>query len=277
MNSDDRLLSNGIEPFTEALQTLKIYCGIILLSLARHSQEIRDKTISNFIARGTVCTENILSVWKEGSEADAWVLHRSLLDRLFHLHDLIERDSFLAFDEYSFLRIYETRHNLLCDKEMLNKFSASQIESFKRLMKSQKKRYQELKSEHDRWSRPKAENVARSMNLNFLYRFGYDYASMYVHPMAQEGENDLIRLTTPSRHHSYPDSTVVKNSLLVHSLLIQEGLNGSSVKWMAVIYDFIDHFREFLKDDRSRKFQQTFYKIDSAWPAVDFCKPRSDT
>lgn len=276
MSSDSRSLPESVESFTEAVQTLKVYCGIILLSLAKHSQELRDKIIGNFIARGMICTESILLVWQEGSETDAWILYRSLLDRLLHLHDLVEQNSFLPFEEFSFLRMYEARQKLLSNKEMCNKFSSSQIESLKRLLKSQKTRYQKLKSEAHTWYRPKAEDVAKSMGLKFLYQFGYDYASTYVHPMAQDGEIDFVRITSPKNHQSLPDATVVRNSILVHSMLIQEGLNASSVQWRAIIYDFIDQLREFLNDDKSLKFQETFYKIGSAWPTVDFCEPRLD-
>ena len=165
----------------------------------------------------------------------------------------------------------------LNDKEMLNKFSANQIESFKRLLILQETKYQQLKSKAPRWRRPKAEDVAKSMDLNFLYRFGYDYASTHVHPMAQEGEIDSSRLLSPQNHQSLPDATVVRNSILVYSMLIQEGLNATSVQWHVIIYDFIDQLREFLNDNKSRKFRETAFKIGSAWPTIDYCKPRPAT
>ena len=233
-----------------------------------------NKIIRNFIARGMNCTENIILVWQEGSEADAWILYRSLLDRLLHLHDLIEQNSFTAFDEFSFLKIYEARQRIISNKEMYNKFTTSQIEGLKRLLKSQKTKYLKLKSEAHIWYRPKAEETAMSMGLNFLYQFGYDYASMYVHPMASDGEIDFIRLTSPEKRQPMLDPTVVSNSILIHSMLIQEGLNGSRVQWRAIIYDFLDQLRENLRDSNSLKYQETFNKISSALPKVDFCKPR---
>lgn len=96
---------------------------------------------------------------------------------------------------------------------------------------------------------------------------------MYVHPIASDGEIDFIRLTSPQKRQPVPDATVVSNSILIHSMLIQEGLNGSSVQWRAIIYDFLDQLRENLRDNKSIKFQETFNKTSSAWPKVDFCKP----
>jgi hypothetical protein len=265
-----------VESLSQAVRMCKVYCGIILLSLAQYSQGLRDKIIGNFIARGMICTESIFLIWQQGGEQDAWILHRSLLDRLFHLHNLVEHNFFSAFEEYSFMRAYEARQKLLADKEMRNKFSASQIKGLKQLLKSQEARYQQLKGKLPIWHRPKAEDDAKSMNLGFLYHFGYDYASRYVHPTAEDGEIDFVRLTSPANHESLPDATVVRNSILVQSMLIREALNATSVQWRTIIYDFINQLQKFLKGDKDLKFQETFYKIGNAWPAVDFCEPRPD-
>ena len=83
------------------------------------------------------------------------------------------------------------------------------------------------------------------MGLGFLYRFGYDYASTHIHPMADDGEADFGRLTSPSQTVAPGDATVVRNSLLVESILIQEALNVSSLKWCAIVYDFLDQVKHF--------------------------------
>lgn len=278
MGPNNQSPPTDVESLSQAVRTCKVYCGIILLSLAQYSQGLRDKIIGNFIARGMICTESIFLIWRQGSEQDAWILHRSLLDRLFHLHNLVEHNSFSAFEEYSFVRAYEARQKLLGEEEMRNKFSASQIKGLKQLLKSQEARYQQLKLKGKLpiWRRPKAEDVAKSMKVGFLYHFGYDYASRYVHPMAEDGEIDFVRLTSTANHQSPPDATVVRNSILVQSMLIQEALNASSLQWRAIIYDFIGQLQKFLSDDKNLRFQETFYKIGNAWPAIDFCEPRPD-
>lgn len=272
MSQNSHSAPSDIESLSEALDTLKVYCGIILLSLAKYNQGLPDKIIGNFLARGMTCTESIFLVWREGSEDDAWILHRSLLDRLFHLHDLVEQKSFSDFEEFSFLEMYKVRHKLLSDKEMRDKVPAG----IKQLQESQKIRYGQLVGKTHAWHRPKAEDIAKSMNLSFLYSYGYDLASTRVHPMAQDGESDFLRLTSPMTNQSLPDATVVRNSILVQSILIQEALNASSVQWRHIVYDFIDQLREFLNDDKNLKFQETFYKIGEAWPATDFCEPRKN-
>ena len=45
------------------------------------------------------------------------------------------------------------------------------------------------------WQRPKAEEVAKQLNMRFLYRFGYDFGSTHVHPMANDGQQDFFTIT----------------------------------------------------------------------------------
>jgi hypothetical protein len=104
--------SDGVPPiepeaFGQAIETFSVYCGVVLLSFAQHGQGLRDTIARNFIARGMNCTKNIFAVWKAGSEQDAWILHRTLLDRLFHLHYLGETDTFSDFDDFSFRAVYD--------------------------------------------------------------------------------------------------------------------------------------------------------------------------
>ncbi len=109
-------LARRSEALYRAIETFRVYSGVVLISFAKHGRGLRETDARNFIARGMSCTQSIYAVWKAGSEQDAWILHRSLLDRLFHLHQLGETDGFSEFEEHSFLSIYEARHQLLSDR-----------------------------------------------------------------------------------------------------------------------------------------------------------------
>jgi hypothetical protein len=74
-------------------------------------------------------------------------------------------------------------------------------------------RYDDLSQKKTRWQGPKAEDVAREMELGFLYRHEYDYASTHVHPMASDGGADFVAVTTSRHRVPLPDSTVVRNSV----------------------------------------------------------------
>ena len=124
MQQNDAINHSDSESFSQALETLRIFCGMILLDFSRHSSGgLRDEIIRGFIARGMTCMDSIFHVWQHGSNEDAWTLHRALLDRLFHLHYLAEKNTFEAFEKYTFLKNYEARRKLLSEKEMLDKFS----------------------------------------------------------------------------------------------------------------------------------------------------------
>ncbi len=116
---------NEAEMLHEVIETFRIFCSVVLLSFGQHGQDLRETIARNFIARGMSCTLNIFAVWQSGSEQDAWILHRSLLDRLFHLHHLIETDGFSDFDEYSFISEYKARQSLMSDPDMSSKISST--------------------------------------------------------------------------------------------------------------------------------------------------------
>jgi len=106
------MTSNRHEPpsdpkaLAQAIETLRLFYGVVLLSYSRNADTRRDVTIRNFIARGMACLESIFLVWDAGSEQDAWILHRTLLDRLFHLHALAEANDFAAFEDFSLRSSY---------------------------------------------------------------------------------------------------------------------------------------------------------------------------
>ncbi|MBA4391740.1 MAG: hypothetical protein C0399_12505 [Syntrophus sp. (in: bacteria)] len=256
------------EVLQQAIETFRVYSGVVLLSFAKHGQGLRDTVARNFIARGMSCTQSIYAVWRAGSEQDAWILHRSLLDRLLHLHHLSETDGFVDFEEHSFLSMYEARHQLLSDPDMSRKVPSS----LKELQKRDRPRYDAISGKQTRWRRPKAEDVAKRMDLGFLYRFGYDYASTHVHPMSGDGEVDFTRLISAPYLVTVPDATVVRNSILVQSMLVQEAFNVSQMRWRVIAYDFLDQIRRFLGTG-DPQFHSTFYKIGKAWPDFQLCEP----
>lgn len=256
----------------EAIQTMEALSGIILLSFAEHGQGLRDAVARNFVARGMACLVSIFLVWKQGAEQDAWILHRSLLDRLFHLHSLADRDDFAAFDDFSFLAMYDARHKLISDPMMQHKVT----KNLKQLQKSDRKRHDQLIAAGFKWYRPKAEEVAKQMGLGFLYRLGYDYASTHVHPMSRDGDADFHWLTSPTQTGPLPDPTVVRNSILAQTMVTQEALNASTMKWRAIVYNFFDHVRSFLRNG-SIEYKLTFLKIGRAGIAFALCEPAGDT
>jgi hypothetical protein len=122
----------------------------------------------------------------------------------------------------------------------------------------QKERARVLSAHPPVWQRPKAEEVAKTLDMRFLYRFGYDFASTHVHPMANDGQQDFFTLTKlgPTAE-PLEQRSVLSNTLLVGTMVVQAGLNASMLSWRALVYDFLDDLRRLLgkgADDYKRSF-----------------------
>jgi Family of unknown function (DUF5677) len=244
-NPPGKMLS--FEQYGQASDALHALSGMLLFEFARHSETAltRDLIGRNFIARADTMVKGILRLWEIADYADCWILHRALLDRLFHLHDLHKRNQFDVFEDWSFKEQYEAAGRLRGDPELKGYVE----ELVEKQTPERKARYKNLVNNPPVWRRPKAEDTAKEMDLKFLYRYGYDFASRYVHPMANDGQQEFYQIThlEPTLEFAEPKSTaVLSNSVLIASMIMQEALNASSLSWRRIVYDAVDGVREFL-------------------------------
>jgi len=49
------------EALQQAIETFRVYSGVVLLSFAQHGQGLRETIARNFVARGMSCTQSILA------------------------------------------------------------------------------------------------------------------------------------------------------------------------------------------------------------------------
>ena len=196
-----------------------------------------------------------------------------MLDRLFHLRNLRDQDAFDVFEKWSFIRQYEAKNRILSDPEMRKKLKPEALS----IGIDEKKRYAQIKQENISWSRPKAKQIAKEMDLPFLYLLGYDYGSTHIHPMANDGEEDFLRLTGMLSGPRSDQRVVLHNSIVVQTLVVQEGLNASKLNWRAIVYDFLDHIR-LLLESGSEQYLRTFAKMVNLGPDFKWCQtpPKSD-
>ncbi len=234
------------EQYNEAAEALHVLSGMLLFEFARQNETTatRDLIVRNFIARADTMVRGILRLWEIKDYGDCWILHRSLLDRLFHLRALNDNDQFDLFDDWSFKMQCEAANRLRSDPE----FKGQIKELVDDLTTEQKMRYQRLVKNSPNWRRPKAEDVARAMDLSFLYKYGFDFASQHVHPMANDGQQDFFNITHLEPKPNFPKPIMVlSNSILAASLIAQEALNASTLSWRRVVYDAVDGIRNFLR------------------------------
>jgi hypothetical protein len=240
----DQLLS--FEQYGQAAEALHVLSGVLLFEFVRRdaATAARDQIARNFIARADTMVRGIFRLWEISDQSDCWILHRGLLDRLFHLYDLNQKDQFDVFNDWSFKMLYEAAGRLRSDPDLKGQIDGLVEE----LTQERKSRYRRLVKNPPDWRRPKAEDAAKGMGLTFLYRYGYDYASRHVHPMANDGQDDFYTITRLEPRPDIPAASivVVSNSILVASMILQEALNASSLLWMAVVYNAIDGVRNFL-------------------------------
>jgi hypothetical protein len=236
----------SFEQYGQAAEALHVLSGILLFEFAHRDEAAapRDQIARNFIARSDMMVRGILRLWEISDQADCWILHRALLDRLFHLYDLNQKDQFDVFNDWSFKMLYEAAGRLRSDPSQKGQIDGLVEE----LTQERKSRYHRLVKIPPDWRRPKAEDAAKGMGITFLYRYGYDYASRYVHPMANDGQDDFYTITGLEPRPDIPaaDIVVISNSILIASMILQEALNASSLLWMAVVYNAIDGVRNFL-------------------------------
>lgn len=260
----------SIQEYQEALQAFHGISVAILFGFAEHQKGNRNIIICNFIARTDMISRSIFQLWELQDYQDCWVLFRCLLDRLFHLHYLRDTDQFDAFEAWSFLEQAHAQSRV----RGLPDYKISKEKSLFNLADDQKLRLIDLEKNPPKFMRPKAEDVAKKMRLEPLYDFGYDFASTQVHPMANDGLQDFYSITKLTPSLLFPDQrSVLSNTLLVGTLILQEGLNACTLSWRSIVYDFLDNLRSFL-DNGDVHYKITFIKISKLLEAKEsLCQP----
>jgi hypothetical protein len=234
---------HDVAKYKRLKEAFRAVLGSILLDFALFGRGNRDLVARNFVARTETTLGSIVTLHELRAYQDCWILHRCLLDRLFHLQDLLEEDSFDRFEAWSFLQQYGALERLRSDPEFGAEAQGPEFD----VSAEQRERAVQLRKRPPVWRRPKAADVARRMGIQFLYRFGYDFASTHVHPMANDGLRDFHTITGLESTVRFPDERVaVSNTFLVASILVQTALNASTLRWHQSLYDFLEQSRTFL-------------------------------
>jgi hypothetical protein len=243
--------------------------GHFLFQFARHLLDTKNTIIQNFVARSVTMLRGIRSLWDIGDFQDCWILHRSLMDRYFHLVALGKNGSFNTFDDWSFMKQYEAQNRVRSDPNCKSVLDSPLF----RPTPEQRIRYAALAKSPPKWKRPKAEDVAKEARISPLYDYGYDFASTHVHPMANDGLEDFYAITKLEPKPDFPPHiSVLHNSLLVACLIANEAINQSNFRWITLVFDFYDHMMRFL-DTGSTEYMTSFKKLVSMGPNATFCEP----
>jgi len=260
-----------LNEYVELAEAINIVSTMILFCFAKSTNSIKDNILRNFVARSTISQMSIFALYELKDYSGAWVIHRTLLDRLFHLHSIGARDEYVDFDDWSFFNQYRDQNRLRSDPQFDVEASGWVYE----LSDDQKKRIQRLSNNKPQWKRPKAEDVAKDMGLEFLYKYGYDYASKLVHPLSDDGLQDFYEITGLEPRPKYPSQiSVLSNSILANTLVIQSAMNSCSLSWVKILWDLIDSFRLAL-DGNLEEYKLTLVKLCELYKQGEICARKS--
>ena len=90
--------------------------AIIFDEIIDKNQELKNKIIMNFLARGVMTSKSIFTLWQEGDFSNCQVLLRILLERYLFLIYLSKNNLFNEFNDKTFIEEHELVHKQRCDE-----------------------------------------------------------------------------------------------------------------------------------------------------------------
>lgn len=248
----------SIGDYEECLNLTIDLSRLLLLKFTENSSSIKDQIIYHFIAKSAGLIESILILWKNKHYSECWILYRALIDRLIHLWYLNKNEEFELYHKWTFIQKVEANNRAKSDTLFNKKLDSEYFD----LSEADRKKYEKLKKEDISWKRPKAEDVSKKEGLSFIYKYGYDFASTKVHPMADEGMQDLSRLIELNLDNmKFADNKIIlNNTLAIYAVILEDSLNISDLKWVKIIYDYIKEIMNFLKSN-SKRYKETHSKL----------------
>lgn len=247
-----------IEEYIEIKDALFNMFGLLLFEFAKESTlDTKNTILRNSLAKSIMSLKGVFSLWEIENYQDCWAIYRAQMDRLFHLEHIAKYNEFQLFDDWSIYKQAQANNLAKSDKRFPIE-QTSQVYSFDH---SYAERVKTVLKSPPKWIRPKAEKVAKEMGLDFLYKFGYDLASMHVHPMSNDGQQDYFTVTGIAPAVTFPTQiAVIHNSILTTTMIAQNVFNYSSFRWRSVLWDFLEQIRDAINTG-SKEYVVTCLKI----------------
>ncbi|MGA3014946.1 MAG: DUF5677 domain-containing protein [Bacteroidales bacterium] len=258
--SDIRAILSEDELFS-LLNDFKEFIKYLLLESKKDTNHYKDILFAYSLARVICQVDTIFFLWSNEYYSDCWILYRVQVEKLLTLHYLIDTDTVEKFDDWSFIKNFEARNNAKSDsknkKYLIKKFWTENPERIER--------YQNLKSKQIEWKRPTSsqfEEIAEQHNVLELYKFGYKFASHFVHPMSFDGEHEYSIVTgiTPKGEVNEDTTPFLFNSLIVLIYTVRLLLDETSFSWNEYIYKFPNQCYQYM-ESKDVSYQETLKLI----------------
>jgi len=195
----------------------------VILVFENNTSGTKENIRRNFIAKSNSLLNSISILISANQEGEAMALYRMLIERYFYLEYLEKKDKYQEFKDWSYIKTYESRNNARSNSE----FNDSTTKKYLKDSPEQVKKYQKLKLEKIDWVEPKLEDFAKELNLTFLYKLGYDLGSSFIHPRADEGYSDALRLVSKNPTPEFRKLNILKNSILIANSILMYSCNYS--------------------------------------------------
>jgi hypothetical protein len=244
--------------YAEIIEKIEVLDKWLLLKLANDATSQKDRYLRNSIAKSITLLKSINSEYSRQSYNEGWILFRSLIDRLVYIYYLKDNNKFEEFEEWSFIKFFEHQNKARADERFRRVLNDKNFA----ISKDDSNRYNNLKKKNIKWEKPDPMIILNSKGLDFLYKFGYDYSSRQAHPMISDGECEFYFLTglEPNPYKAFDNDILIKNAILVTTMIQQDILNYLSFGFRAIIYSFLEQIRNQINGIET-ELDFTFFKI----------------
>lgn len=232
-------IKNEYEEIFNSFEQLVVF--ILTIFQTQNTVSVKDNIIRSLIAKSFSLYKSIYILVKNKQEAEAMSLYRILIERYFYLIHLNKTGSFQEFSDWSFIDTHEMRNKMRSCPDFNNNSLKNQLKDTQEDIK----KYEKLKGEKNRWSEPKIECIAKESNNKYLYDFGYDLASTFIHPRATEGYLDELRIIEGVVDGEKLEQ-IIHNSTVVFVGVFYQGISNTNVNWGKYILNYIDCILYFL-------------------------------
>ncbi len=239
--------------YEKIIDKLIVISHWLLLQTAHEQSPAKHYYLRNSLAKTISLAKSIFLLNTNEQFNEGWILFRSLVDRLVYIYYLDENSNYEDFEKWTFLKTYEMINNARSDE---------QIQSVKnnplfQLTKDSKSKYARLCKEKIEWNKPKPDDVLRKEDLNFIYKFSYDYASTKTHPMFNDGDEEFHAITklTPNPYSDMTHEELLPNTILLSTMIVQKCLENFDLEFITVLYEWLGELRKEIRKEENSSLE----------------------
>lgn len=248
LHSDNRTTLT-VDEMIDLKNQIIYFVRYILTELRTIVRDKKDIMFMYSLARAVVQIESIFKLYELKHLSDCLILYRTQVERLLTLYHLIDTDTIQEFDDWTFIQIFDIRNKAKSDREQNEHLNPKfWTENNQRIEK-----YQKLKKKGANWVRPNSkelEEISKRHGIHELFKYGYRGASGYVHPMANDGEEEfgLVINMKPKNHVELDTRPIINNSLVVFIFIVNFALDEMDFEWNEYVFKFFTACTDSIKN-----------------------------